>query len=178
MLRTMKKKQTVTQSNTKLKLLTVLVLAAMVVSGLVGYRLAYQKYDPNKTPNQNTPGYITASEARDQVNNFYEQYLNPNKNSVENSRNITVEGFGSKNLVFYREYYQHGFDPIVCSAVMPTSVTATSVRPGPGAVVHATASYPDGSTADITLTEVLNNEGFKIDTITCPGDKGNLLPRH
>jgi len=152
----------------------IVALIAIVVSGFVGYRIAYQKYNPNKSPTQNTPGYITADAARDQVDNFYQQYLHPRKETPEASRRVYVSGYGSKNLMFYRNYYQHGFDPIVCSSVMPTSVTATSVKPGMGAEVTALAKYPDGSTADIVLTEVINIEGFKIDTITCPGDKGNL----
>ncbi len=78
--------------------------------------------------------------------------------------------------MFYSQYYRHGFDPIVCSEVMPTSVTATSVTPGPGATVTATAKYPDGTTANIGLTLVLNNKGFGIDTVTCPGNRGNLPP--
>jgi hypothetical protein len=59
---------------------------------------------------------------------------------------------------------------------MPTTVTVTHVTPGAGAEVIALANYPDGSTTDIDLTLVINNEGFRIDSITCHGDKGNLLP--
>jgi hypothetical protein len=156
--------------------LVVVALITIVLSGFVGYRLAYQKYNPNITPTQNTPGYIAADAARNQVNNFYQQYLHPKKETPEESRNVYVSHYGDKNLVFYKAYYQHGFDPIVCSSVVPTSVTATSVQPGAGAVVDAEAKYPDGSTANIVLTLVLNAEGFRIDSITCPGDKGNLPP--
>lgn len=156
--------------------MAVVVLVFTALSGFVGYRLAYQKYHPDKIPAQNTPGYITADAARDQVNNFYQQYVNPRKDDPEEWRKIFVNNYGSKNLVFYSKYYQHGFDPIVCSSVMPSSVTATSIQPGAGAVVDAEAKYPDGSTANIDLTLVLNIEGFKIDSITCPGDKGNLPP--
>jgi hypothetical protein len=152
-------------------------LILIVVSGFVGYHLAYQKYDPHKTPTQNTPGYITADAARDQVNNFYQQYLHPRTDMPEESRKAFISGYGDQNLVFYSEYYQHGFDPIVCSSVMPTSVTATSVKPGWGAEVTAQAKYPNGSTIDIVLTEVINIEGFKIDSITCPGDMGDLPPQ-
>lgn len=164
------------QQDKSLMVIVVAALITIVLSGFVGYRLAYQKYNPTKIPAQNTPGYITADGARNQVNNFYQQYLHPKKETPEESRKINVSLYGSKNLVFYSKYYQHGFDPIVCSSVMPTSVTATSVQPGAGAVVNAEAKYPDGSTANIDLTLVLNIEGFRIDSITCPGTKGNLSP--
>lgn len=156
---------------------TVVALIALVLGGFTGYLLAYQKYDPSKIPTENRPGYITADAARSQVNNFYKQYLNPKKESPEEARNVYISKYGDKNLVFYKNYYQHGFDPIVCSATMPISVTAKTIQPGAGAVVNAEARYPDGSTSDITLTLVLNSEGFRVDSITCPGDKGNLLPK-
>lgn len=160
----------------KLPAITVLALLVVIASGSAGYQFAYQQYNSNKIPTQNTPGYITVDAARNQVNNFYQQYLHPKKYTPEKSRKIYVSLYGDKNLMFYREYYRHGFDPIVCSSVMPTSVTATSVQPGASAVVNAEAKYPDGSTANIVATLVLNNEGFRIDSITCPGAKGNLPP--
>jgi hypothetical protein len=176
----MKKKKTPKKAsirqNKPLLITVVVALIAIVCSGFVGYHLAYQKYNPNKTPTQNTPGYITADAARDEVNNFYQQYIHPKTGVQEASREAFIKAAGSKNLMFYSEYYQHGFDPIVCSSVMPTSVTVTSIQPGPGAAVKAEAKYPDGSTATIDLTLVLNIDGFKIDTITCPGAKGNLPP--
>lgn len=180
MLRIMKKKKTpkiISIRLNKTSLITdAVALILIVCSGFVGYHFAYQKYNPSKIPTQNTPGYITAAAARDQVNNFYQQYLHPRTDKPEESRKALVSGYGDQNLVFYREYYQHGFDPIVCSSVMPTSVTATSVKPGWGAEVTAQAKYPNGSTASIVLTEVINIEGFKIDSIMCPGAMGNLPP--
>ncbi len=173
----MNKKQTSTTQNKRLMVTTVVAVLAIIIGGLAGYRLAYQEYNPNKTPSQNKPGYVTADAARDQVNNFYQQYLNPRKDKIEESRNAFVSGYGDKNLVFYKDYYQHGFDPIVCSSVMPTTVAVKSVEAGPGAVVNAEAKYPDGSTTNIVLTAVLNTEGFRIDSITCPGTKGNLPPQ-
>ena len=176
MIRYMNKRNTTIAQN---KLLTITLAVAIVcvsLGGLVGYKLAHDRYSPSKTPSQNTPGYITEKEARDQVNGFYAQYLNPKQGAPEDSRKAYIDSYGTKNLTFYSQYYQHGFDPIVCSPIMPTSVTATDVKPGPGATVTAAAKYPDGTTANIGLTLILNNEGFGIDTVTCPGDKGNLLP--
>jgi hypothetical protein len=172
--------RTKTPPNQQNKILVMLVLALITVtlSGFIGYRLSYEKYSLNKNPNKNTPGYITEEEARSQVNGFYEQYVNPRKDIPDKSRKAYINSYGTKNLVFYSEYYQHGFDPIVCSSVMPTSVTAINVQPGPGALVTAEAKYPDGSTSKIDLTLAINHEGFGIDTIMCPGDKGNLPPNN
>lgn len=176
MIRNMKTKNTSIQQN---KHFMITLIAAIVLSGFAGYSLAYEKYNPSKTPTQNTPGYITEDEASNQVNGFYEQYLSSKKNIPEESRKANlIDSYGTKNLVFYSKYYQHGFDPIVCSVDMPTSVKATNVRPGPGALVTAEAKYPDASTANIDLTLVFNNAGFGIDTITCPGNKGNLPPNN
>ena len=152
-----------------------LAIAIALLGGIVGYLIGINKSD--STPKQNVPGYITAEAATNQVNNFYQQYLNPKKESPEASRNYYVSQYGSKNLVFYKTYYQHGFDPIVCSVTMPISVTATNVQPGAGATVKARATYLDGTTSDIGLTLVLSSEGFKIDSITCPDGKGNLAPQ-
>ena len=152
------------------------VAVVAIVSGFLGYSFGLNKHS-NDTPKQNIPGYVTSESARNQVNNFYLQYLNPKKESPDTFREMLVANYGDKNLIFYKTYYQHGFDPIVCSATMPTSVVATDVRPGPGASVKAKAVYTDGTTSVIDVTLVQNTEGFKIDTITCPGDKGNLPPR-
>lgn len=151
--------------------LIIIGIGGSVVGYLIGINI-----DASEVHEQNTPGYITAESARSHVDNFYQQYLHPKKESPEESRDVYVSEYGSKNLVFYKAYYQHGFDPIVCSTVMPTSVAVTDIQPGAGANVVAEAEYPNGSTANIGLTLVINAEGFKIDSITCPGDKGNLLP--
>lgn len=148
----------------------------MCLGGFVGYSLACREHNFHETSSQNIPSYITEKEARDQVNGFYAQYLNPKQDTPEDSRKAYISSYGTKNLAFYSQYYRHGFDPIVCSPIMPTSVTATNIKPGPGAAVTAVAKYPDGTTANIDLTLVLNSEGFGIDTVTCPGEKGNLLP--
>lgn len=177
MIKNMKKEKTSTQQKKPFIVAITIALIAVVLSGAAGYSLAYNRYNPSNTPTKNTLGYITEEEARGQVNGFYEQYLNPRKDTPEESRKAYINSYGTKNLMFYSVYYQHGFDPIVCSRVMPTSVTAKDVQPGAGASVTAKAGYPDGSTANINLTLVLNNEGFGIDTITCPGDKGNLPPQ-
>src|SRR6185369_703714 len=141
MLSNVTKKKTPIKQNRPFMITVVVALVATVLSGFVGYHLAYQKYNPSTIPTQNTPGYITADAARDQVNNFYRQYLHPRKDAPEESRKAFVSAYGDKNLAFYRDYYQHGFDPIVCSSAMPTSVTATSVQPGVGAVVNVEAKY-------------------------------------
>ncbi len=162
----------------RISLTTFLVagIISIIAGGVTGYSLAFTKYNPNRTPSDNVPGYITVDEARGQVKGFYEQYLRPRESNSPVSRQAIIRSYGTKNLLFYSQYYQHGFDPIVCSTTMPSNVTTKNVTPGAGALVTAEARYPDGSTADIDVTLVLNRDGFGIDTITCPGDKGNLPP--
>jgi len=164
------------KANKQLRTKLSIAVAVTVLGILIGYGFGLNK-GRNDTPKQNTPGYITAESARNQVNNFYQQYLQSREGDSDKWRNMLVSNYGDKNLVFYKTYYQHGFDPIVCSATMPTSVTVTDVKPGAGATVKAKAIYADGSTAAIDVTLVINAEGFRIDTITCPGDKGNLPPK-
>ena len=124
----------------------------------------------------NSPGYVSADAARAHVESFYQQYIDPKKEDPEGSRAAYVRSYGDRGLVFYSQYYRHGFDPIVCSSAMPTRVTATKIEPGWGARVVARAEYPDGHTADIAVTLAINIEGFKIDSITCPGSLGDLPP--
>lgn len=174
----MKAKKNSIQQNKHFIITLVIVLVAVTLSGLTGYGIAYKKYNPNTIPTKNIPGHITAEEARNQVNGFYEQYLNPKKNNPEESRQAYIASYGTKNLMFYSKYYKHGFDPIVCSTIMPKSVKIKNVQPGAGALVKVEATYPDNSTASIDLSLVLNNEGFGIDTITCSGDKGSLPPNN
>ena len=57
---------------------------------------------------------------------------------------------------------------------MPVKVTASLAAAGPIAIVNATAEYPDNSKAAIIAKVVLSDEGMNIDSVTCPGDKGNL----
>lgn len=154
----------------------ILLLIGAMAGYSVGYYVSSLKHDPHNIPTENKTGYITTNEARNMVDNFYQQYLHPKKESPDEYRKLYVNGWGSKGLAFYNEYYRHGFDPIVCSSVMPTSVVAQSIETGAGAAVIAEAKYPDGSTENIVITLVLNIDGFKIDTITCAGDKGNLPP--
>lgn len=100
MIRYMKKRNA---SITQNKLLAITLLVAFVGSclgGLVGYNLAYNTYNPSKIPSQNTPGYITEEEARDQVNGFYAQYLNSKRPNPEESRKAYIHSYGTKNLAF------------------------------------------------------------------------------
>lgn len=144
-----------------------MALAALtLVWAIIDAGPAKQKPDP--LPRHTIP-YVDGEAAADQVENFYQQYLNPRTLS----KRMLVEGYGNKNLAFYYDYYQHGFDPIVCSTEVPVEVTASLVSTGPVAVVNALAKYTDGTKSNIVVRVVLN-DGMEIDSITCPGDKGNL----
>jgi hypothetical protein len=151
-------------------ILTGLVIA--VLCGGSGYYAGRQTHKINEDALQNRVGYIVDRQAAEHVDSFYRQYIKPT-NTVYLQRKF-LEGYGSKNLLFYSAYYQHGFDPIVCSAAMPVAITISRARSGPAGTVEVTAEYPDGSTATLTASVVIGNDGLKVDSVTCPGDKGNL----
>jgi hypothetical protein len=50
------------------------------------------------------------------------------------------------------------------------------VSTGAEAVIDAAAFYPDNTKQIIRVHVVLGDEGMKIDSVKCPGDKGNLAP--
>jgi len=122
---------------------------------------------------KNKSGYVDGHDAVHQVSEFYRLY--PAEANSETARKALVSAFGDDNLVFYSQYYQHGFDPMTCSTIMPTKVAASLISAGPVAIVKAHATYPDGMIQDITV-RVTVNTGLAIDSITCPGKKGNLPP--
>lgn len=153
----------------------VIVVVVALVFGIGGYYVGSKHSSIPKDPSGNTAGYVIAHQAREQVNNFYKQYIEDN-NKPE-LRPLLLRGYGSNNLVFYNSYYQHGFDPITCSSLVPTAAAITRVLPGTVATVYADISYADHSTSIIKATVLINNDGIKIDSITCPGDKGNLTPQ-
>jgi hypothetical protein len=159
-----------------LSVLALLVIVFSIVGWPVYRALNTEKITYN-LPNHTIP-YVDSAAATDQVHNFYQYYSNPKITPVFPTfaayQKQMVQAYGSKNLVFYHEYYQHGFDPITCSTVLPASIDASIASTGPVANVNVYATYPDGSKATITATVVLNNEGMQVDTITCPGDKGHL----
>ena len=130
---------------------------------------------PERMPNHTMP-YIDGDEALRHVESFYHSYTLSNPKLAE-SKKKTVEIFGSKNLEFYYAYYQHGFDPITCSVLMPNKITSRLDRTGPIALIKSIEEYADGSKQEIQNTVVLNNDGMEIDSVSCPGNKGNLLPK-
>lgn len=125
-----------------------------------------------KIPNHIIP-YVDGEEATQHVQSFYEQYI---KTADQNRRKLLVSMSGSKNLVFYNDYYKHGFDPITCSSVSVKIITASLISTGPVAHIAAKIDYVDGSASEIKASVVLNDDGLKLDSITCPGDKANLPP--
>ena len=60
--------------------------------------------------------------------------------------------------------------------MLPVSVTTSLLSTGPTAVIGVRAEYPDNTSATIRVVAVLRSDGLKIDSVTCPGDKGNLPP--
>ena len=156
--------------------LLLIALALALLARVIGWPV-YQAVTTQKEaipiPKSRT-GFVDGSDATDQVANFYQQYINPSTNP--DFQKVLVGAAGNKNLVFYSNYYQHGFDPITCSAAMPIKVTTALVSAGPVATVNAITEYSDNSKENIVARVVLDNQGLKIDSITCPGAKGNLPP--
>jgi len=158
----------------KLAYISVMIVVALVF-GIGGYYVGSKNDDTYKDPSGNRAGYIIGQQAAAQVNNFYQQYIKDyNKPEFYNQ---LLRGYGSDNLIFYNSYYQHGFNPITCSTLAPTRVTVASATPGTVATVLANLTYSDSSTSTLKSTVVINNDGIKIDSILCPGDKGNLPPK-
>jgi hypothetical protein len=146
-----------------------LALILIVIAGLVTYGIVSSNKKEEANRPKHVAPYVDGQIAKDQVENFYVQYINPN---LVNRRKL-VQQAGNSNLVFYFDYYQHGFDPIVCSTVMPTKVTTSLQSTGTAALVNVNASYPDGSQQKM-LARVILGDGVDIDSISCIGEKGNL----
>lgn len=147
-------------------------LVAILLALWGGYHLGKIR-QINAIPKVNTPGYVIGEEASDHVASFFTQYINPKTVSVD----TIINGYGDKNLAFYRSYYQHNFDPITCSSVKALKVTPVGGTSGPTSTVTTKLEYADNSSQLITSNVVLNNDGIKIDSITCPANKGGLPPQ-
>ncbi len=152
------------------------VILAFLIISFGMYRLStIGKVKDDPFPNHTFP-YVDGEAAAEQVKIFYEAYTS-SKPILALNKKQTVKNYGTNNLEFYYEYYQHGFDSVVCSTVMPTSITAVPASTGTVANVDVNVDYPDGSTARIKTTVILNDDGMQVDSINCPGDKGNLPPK-
>lgn len=152
----------------------VLIVAIAAVFGAGGYILGLLSNDTYKDPSGNRWGYVSARSAKEQVNNFYRQYIEDgNKPEL---RPLLIRGYGSNNLNFYNSYYKHGFDPITCSSLKTTAFTVTNATSGTVATVDVNLEYSDQSISTLKTSVLINNDGLKIDSIKCSGDKGSLLP--
>jgi hypothetical protein len=152
-----------------------IIIVVAIVFGIGGYYAGSKSHDIYKDPSGNNAGYIVGQQAAAQVNNFYQQYIKDyNKPEFYNQ---LLRGYGSDNLIFYNLYYQHGFNPITCSSLAPTTITVVRATPGTVATVLANLTYSDSSTSTLKSTVVINNDGLKIDSVSCSGNKANLPPR-
>jgi len=151
----------------------IVIALVILVLGLGSWGIHETSRNHSSLPTTSRLAHVDGNDAVDQVSNFYRQYLqNTAKPDIQKG---LIGAYGDQNLAFYNDYYQHGFNPITCSTETPTSVTASLVSTGPVATVKALATYPDHTTAIITAKVVLSDK-LAIDSITCPGDKGNLPP--
>lgn len=151
-----------------------MVVIILVLGAAIGWGIHHEvTKNRNLLPTKSKLAYVDGGDAVDQVDNFYHQYIT--NASKPDFQRLLISSYGNQNLVFYSEYYRHGFDPIICSTAVPTAVTASLVSTGPIARVKAVATYPDNTTATIMLRVVLDDK-LSIDSMTCPGAKGNLPP--
>lgn len=176
-LNTMKKKSQTRQSRKYVIAAAVVLAIALLMFLIIGIRRAVHQHDAYKNLPKHTMPYVDGKAAVEQVQSFYDNYTEPNRSRISDSyKTLTVKVFGSDNLEFYYKYYLHGFDPIICSNVMPNTITAKLESTGPVAIVNVTLSYAGNYTETVKATVVLNNDGMVVDSITCPGDRGNLPP--
>jgi len=157
-------------------ILLLIALALALLARVIGwpvYRALTTEKVALPSP-KSRPAYVDGNEATDQVANFYRQYTKPGTTPA--FQKFLIKGYGTNNLLFYTEYYQHGFDPITCSTTRPIKVTAALVSTGPVTTVKAIAEYPDNSKENIVARVVIDDKGLNIDSITCPAAKGNLPP--
>ena len=166
--------------STKHKHTTLIIILASALA-LSAIFLGWAVYDtrPPKIklgplPNHTMP-YVDGDAAVQQVESFYKNYTKP---SLESKKDKIIEIFGSDNLEFYYEYYRHGFDPITCSTSVPTKLSHSLRSTGPVATINTSAEYEDGSTATIQSRVVLSDDGMDVDSVSCPGEKGNLPPQN
>ena len=151
-----------------------IALAVALLARIIGWPV-YQAVTTEKVAMpvvKSKMAYVDGSEATNQVANFYRQYIKPGTTPA--FQKFLIKSYGNGNLLFYTEYYRHGFDPIVCSTKMPAKVTTTLDSTGPVATVNAIAQYPDNSKENIVARVVLDDRGLNIDSIACPGVQGNL----
>ncbi len=152
-----------------------LLLIIVALACVFAYHAGAKSEETNKDPSGNTIGYVVAEQASSQAENFYKSYMENTDNAEKKDK--LVELFGTKELVFYNKYYQHSFDPIVCSDRKPTDVSVVQASPGTEAIIKLEVSYDDGTKAQIGTSVVINNDGLRINSVTCPADKADLPPK-
>ena len=170
---TKKRKSFIQQHKILMIVLASALLASSLILGGAQFHATHHNDNTGIPKLKSRLAYVDGNDAVDQVANFYRQFINPRTPTA--IRPKLIEAAGDKNLVFYSQYYQHGFDPITCSTVMPTELTTSLVSTGPVAYVNAVAKLPDSSSLTIKVTVVLSDK-LAIDSITCPGAKGDLPP--
>jgi hypothetical protein len=155
------------------RIVGVFMVAAVLMVTAVGWVVLQAGEHPYSVPTQSKLAYVDGNDATDQVANFYRQYIALADEPDRQQKLIPV--YGNENLTFYSRYYRHGFDPITCSTLRVSDVSASVIAPGPVAHVKAMLTYIDHSSAQIEAVVVLSDR-LAIDSLTCPGAKGNLPP--
>jgi len=113
-------------------------------------------------------------EALQLVTEFYGKYAG-STGAEGSTKAALIKQYGTVNLAFYNQYYQHGFDNILCAQMKPAriSVSGNTVANNV-ATTTVTETYDSG---DKTITvRVVDQGGLKIDSVSCPGSQGGLAP--
>ncbi len=158
------------------------VILVIIVVGLIGSVSWYvwhgqQAKSTNQPATQSSSsksqsGLVNLADAASFVKRFYDEYDNKST-SVDNGQINTIKKYGTSNLLFYYNYYQHGFDPIVCAQISPDSNTSNAVKTSNGvADVDLVQKFENGSST--VHVQVVYRGGLKIDSVACPGAEANL----
>lgn len=165
------------KSHKLLYILLTLVIAAAAAAGV--YYWQHQKVNDLDSKVSNLSSQLASqSNATSQnpdltkstalVKTFYTAY-------IKNSSPDLIKQYGTSNLVFYSQYYQHGFNPIVCAQSTPDSIQVTTNKSTDGiANLTVTELYTDSPSKGTISVNVVNQGGLKIDSLTCGGTLGNL----
>jgi hypothetical protein len=117
--------------------------------------------------------HVDGAAAVEHVSSFYGQYLSAAGDA--RLQMIAVKGFGDANLAFYAEYYQHGFDPLTCSASIPKSVRASLVKSGTSTAVSVTPEFDGHEGKAFTVTVILD-DSMHVDSVDCGQGLSHLAP--
>lgn len=145
--------------------LLILILLVALLAGL-GWIIYHDNYQ-----SASEPGVVNLQEATAYVSSFYNKYNSTNKYNPQ-----IVKQYGTSNLQFYYEYYDHGFDAIECTQESPDRFIVKGVSTSNGvAQVNVQEVFGNSISSPIKVY-VVDRGTLKIDSLTCFSPAGNLRP--